>query len=360
VSRALLLLALACHAEPPPPEVPDVVILGPEDVVEVVRGTLGIGPRVSGRLEAAEQATLRAEVAGPVRRLTVDVGDPVVAGQVLVQIEAPASVEAVRSAQRAVASAREDLASAERDLDRMRRLYAGGAVAKHDVEVAGTTVEARRAALASAVSQRATASQQAGHTVVTSPLTGRVATVPVDEGDVVTVGQELLTVLDPSSLRLEAGVPTRVVGEVVVGTKVKFDVQGVPGTAFEGSITRIGASLDPATGLLPVLVEVPNPTGRLPAGLFAEGRLELARRPGLIVPFAAVERAATPVTVKRVENGRVDVLDVRIVAEDERAELAEISGPVEPGDRLLVGAVRERLPDGAAVEIASGSPTTGG
>ena len=58
-------------------------------------------------------------------------------------------------------------------------------------------------------------------------------------GDVVAPGTELYTIVDPSSIQLEASVPSESLSLVRVGAEVIFEVRGYPDQTFSGKVERI-------------------------------------------------------------------------------------------------------------------------
>ena len=82
----------------------------------------------------------------------------------------------------------------------------------------------------------------------------------------------MFRIIDPSSMRLEASVPSEDLSILRVGANVDFTVRGYD-RSFTGRIERIAPQADPTTRQVPIYVAIPNPGGRLVAGLFAEGRV---------------------------------------------------------------------------------------
>jgi multidrug efflux pump subunit AcrA (membrane-fusion protein) len=145
-------------------------------------------------------------------------------------------------------------------------------------------------------------------------------------------------VIDPSSMRLKAAVPSEALPVVRVGAPVTFRVRGYPDQTFAGAIDRIAPAADEITRQIPVWVKIPNPGGKLVAGLFAEGRIADQAREGLVVPLAAVNLITTPPSVKRVVDDRVEDVSVGVGIRDEIGRTIEITRGLGEGDLLLRGA----------------------
>ena len=128
--------------------------------------------------------------------------------------------------------------------------------------------------------------------------------------DVVTVGMPLFTIVDLSSLRLEAAVPSEELGLLKVGVPVEFTVRGYS-EPLSGRIERIAPQADPATRQVTIFVAIPNVGGRLVSGLFAEGRVVSASADGLVVPMNAVDTSGPTPFVLRAAGGKAEKVEDR-------------------------------------------------
>lgn len=334
-------------ANQPPPE----IVLGPADTAVVTQGSLMSGPALTGTLAAQQQATVRAQLGGTVLESYAEPGQRVDRGQTLARLDTAALQDALMSARTAVTTARSQLSLAEREEERQQALVAAGAVAQRNLETAAQQTVAAHAQVAQAQAQLAQAEQQLGNTRVTAPFSGVVSEKPFSTGDVVQPGTALYTIVDPSSLELEASVSPEQLATLNVGAPVNFTVNGLPNRKFEGRVTRINPSVDPATRQVRVYAEIPNPGGDLVAGLFAEGRIATQTRAGLTVPFDALERSMQQPALLVVRGGKVQRVEVEVGLRDEQQQRVEIRRGVQAGEIVLVGAAQEITP-GTPVRVA--------
>jgi RND family efflux transporter MFP subunit len=317
--------------------------IGRENVVTVSTGDISVGPLISGELRAQREATVRAEIGGAVLSVFAEEGQPVKQGALLARIESRTQEDAYRSAQSMVHSAEEALALAEREQARTERLVKAGALAERDLESARNAATSLRAQRDDARARAVSAQKSLDDATVRSPITGLVARKKVNGGDVVSPGTELYTIIDPSSMRLEASVSSEQLGDVHVGAPVTFEVRGYPGQHFEGTVERLGAMADPVTRQVPIFVTIPNTGGRLLSGLFAEGRVLREARKALVVPVTAVNMRGEP-WVLRVRDGKAERVAVTIGLHDEQTERVELLSGVREGDVLLLGAAQGMTP----------------
>lgn len=337
----------------------DAITVGPENIAVVSNTTIMSGPSISGTLEPEREAVLRAQVSGSVLQTYADQGQAVSPGTVLARIDATGIQDAYTSARAQVVAARNSADIASRDQARNEKLLAAGAIAERDIEQSKRASIAAQAALEDANSRLASAERQYRSTTVTAPFAGIVSDRPVSAGDVVQPGTALYTVVDPSSMRLEASVPAEQLSLIRIGVPVAFTVSGYPGRQFVGHITRVNPTADPTTRQVRIYVSIPNAGRALVGGLFASGRVSTATKNGLVVPSAAVDVRGTQPLVTRVKGGKAEHVNVQIGLTDKSTETTEILAGVMAGDTLLLGAAQGITP-GTPVKVTAPANTPAG
>jgi RND family efflux transporter MFP subunit len=319
---------------------PAAVTIGPENVAVVREAPIQSGPTLSGSLAPEKEAAIRAQVGGTVLQTYVEEGQRVAAGTPLVRLDDAAVRDAAISARSAVASARAQAEVAQRNLQRAEQLLAAGAIAERDVESARSGNAAAQAQLASARALQASAEKNLSNTFVRAPFAGVVSQRSVSAGDVVQSGGALVTVVQPSSMRLEASVPADQLSSVRVGLPVQFTVSGYPGRTFDGRITRVAPTADPATRQVRIIASIPNDRGGLVGGLFAEGRVSSESRNAPVVPLNAVDQRGLAPFVMRLKNGKAEKTEVKLGIQDPATESVEVQSGLMPGDTVLLGAAQ--------------------
>jgi membrane fusion protein, multidrug efflux system len=316
------------------------VQLAPENVATARIASISSGPAISGQLTPAREATIRAEVGGSIVALTADRGQPVRQGAVVARISSRDLDAALRSAGTAVASSETALSIARTELARTESLVKGGALAARDLEQARNAVSSAEAAVASARARETSVSQQMDDTSVRAPFDGIVSARPASLGDVVTPGTAIVTIIDPSSLRLDALVPSEAISQIRPGAPVRFRIRGFPDETFVGKVERLSPTADPVTRQVAVFVSLPNASRRLIAGLFAEGRIETATHTGIVIPLGAVDETGAAPMVTRVRDGKAERVQVELGVRQADTEQVEVTKGVAEGDVLIVGSAK--------------------
>lgn len=332
--------------EPAPPTQVGVENIG---IVTVTR--IESGPQISGSLAPEREAAIRAELGGQVLETAVEAGQRVVRGQLLIRIDDTGVRDSYLSARSGVTAARSAAALAERELERMTKLSEAGAVADREAERARSANAAAQSQLSDATARLTLAQQQLDNARITAPFSGVVSERSANVGDVVAPGTELVTIVDPSSMRLEASVPAEQLASVRIGAPVSFSVSGYGDRTFAGKVTRVNPTADPATRQVRILVSIPNAGNTLVGGLFAEGRVSTEAREAPVIPQSALDQRGTSPAVMRIRNGTAERVPVQLGITDRIKETVEVREGLAPGDTILLGAARG-ITEGSRVRVS--------
>jgi RND family efflux transporter MFP subunit len=349
-------------------------------------------------MQAYQDVALYSKVQGFVEWIGVDRGSIVKQGQSLARLSAPemtarfdeatARVRAAES-QRVEAEARVQsvraqkieaeakLAADEATYSRLKAASATpGVVAGNDVDVALKTVEADRARVrASQENEKAAqaqvlsltenekAAREAARSMqnmesylqITAPFSGVITGRTVHLGSLVGQGpQPMLRIQEVSRLRLVVSVPETNVAGISPGAQIGFTVPAFPSETFTGTITRVAHALDTKTRTMPVELDVPNASGRLVPGMYAEVLWPLRRpHPSLFVPLSAIATTTERSFVVRIRGGVTEWVDVKRGAP--MGDLIEVFGALEAGDVVAVRGTDE-LRAGTHVAPRQASP----
>ena len=358
VGMAIIALSVAAcgekEAESATTSTPAGVNVGPENITVLAEGELSSGPAISGALGPEREATVRAQVPGAVMKVNVDQGMRVRAGQSLAQIDDRTLRDAQLSARSGFNTAKNAAERAKRDMERMERLAQAGAIAERDLEQARLANTGAESQLADAQARLTMAQKQLDDAQIRAPFSGVVSIRSVSEGDVVSPGTALFSIVDPASMRFEASVPAAQLSQVKVGAPVTFSVSGYPDRRFNGKVARIAPTVETGTGQVRIVVSVPNASTGLVAGLFADGRIATERRKGVTAPYSAVDMRGLKPTVLRLKGGAAERIEVALGVRDEDQERYEILSGVAAGDTLLIGAAQGITP-GTPVRVSAPS-----
>lgn len=312
-------------------------ILGANDVIEVKPGTIEDGITISGDLKPIEEIAVRSRVEGNIVGVYAREGDRVSRGQVLARFESSVQESDRTSAVADQEAAKADVANAQWNADQSEELFKAGAIPERDLRTAQQTLIAAKARLASADARVRAMTQGEQDTRVVAPTTGVVSARTVENGEHVSRGATMFTVVRNDVLELEAALPSRQAGDLRVGQTVRFDAAG---RRLEGKVARISPTINPSNRTISVYLQVPNRNGELRGNTFVTGRV-VARSitDALIVPTVAIRQSqdGKEPFVYRIVNEKVDVAPVEVGVIDDVAGIAQVIKGIAAGDRVIVG-----------------------
>ncbi len=344
---------------------PPVLLLAPEDLRTLAPSRLAQGPVITGSVQPARRADLRAEVGAVVVQVLKDNGETVRAGDLLLRLDDTSLRDSLASAEEALRAATQGYAQAERTVDRLKTLQAQGMTSTQALEDAEVRRNAAQSELAAARARVVSARQQLQRTLVRAPFDGVVSERRASTGDTAQVGKELLKVIDPRSMRFEGLVSADRLAALKLGQAVSFRINGFGDAAFEGRIERIDAAVNAATRQVAVMVAFADPASApRVAGLFAEGRIDSGDVQALTLPEGAIVRAGELAHVWRVGQGTLQKVAVRLGDRDPRSgEFPVLSGLAagervlrNPGSTLVDGQAWQAAPAPAGAASAAGTP----
>jgi membrane fusion protein, heavy metal efflux system len=262
---------------------------------------------LTGEVRFAERKVthLSPRADGVIRKVLVALGEKVAAGQPLLEMESAALGEAESSYLEAEATLR----LARKALDRQAALREEGIssekeflAARQEAESAGIRAQAagdrlRRLGLPQAgidgLGKAGPAAAQ-GRLVLRAPAAGTILDMHAVPGEAVRPDQNVFTIGDLSQMWVLADVYEGQVNQVLAhehhdDMRATVTAKAFPGEVFPASVDFVAPSMDEKTRTLKVRIGVPNPGGKLRAGMFVNVELYLPSGPdALVVPRAAL------------------------------------------------------------------------
>jgi len=257
-------------------------------------------------VEAVQQATVGAQIAGRVIEVRADAGQTVRKGELLMRIDAREADEAARAAEA-------QYVNAKLNYERHKSL-------KDQKFVSQAAVDKARADFDAAAANRSAAGAGQSHAAIVAPLDGIVARRLTELGDMATPGKPLFIIYQPGSLRVTASVPQYRLKEMqgVKTARVEFPELG---KWVDAVSVKLLPTADASTHVSQVRVQLPALPEATP-GMFARVHFVVGQAEKLTVPVSAVVR-------------RGEVAAVYVLSADNRPSLRQL----RLGDALGQGEV---------------------
>ena len=295
-------------------------------------------------VEAVRQTTLSAQVPGAIVSLRVQVGDTVKAGQELLRIDARSASQNAAASDAQVEAAQSAQNVATKDYERQKQLFQKQYISQSALDRAQAQWQAAQAQVRALQAQAGVARTQSGFFALNAPYAGVVSDVPVTLGDMALPGRALLTMYDPSALRVTAAVPQSVMAGLGDTSAVRFELPGLvssPGLSRPTQV-QVLPVVDAATHTAQVRLGLPASLKGVAPGMFARiwlpmgpGNGAIAKVEHLYVPASAVVRRSE-MTGLYVVNPEGLALLRQVRLGGTKGERVEVLSGVSPGDKVVL------------------------
>src|ERR1700733_3223750 len=337
----------------------------PDVTVVTVKNVSAMGELVlPGNIQAVTEAPILARAEGYVVHRYVDIGDRVIPGQLLADIEAPDLDQQVKQSEAALEQAQSDLERANAALEqgkanesiakvtasRWDNLVKKGAVSKQEndqyqaqfqaqsanVKALERAVDAAKGNIGAMQANVGRLTEMQGYLKVRAPFAGVVTLRNVDVGTLVNTGSTMLfRIAQTNLLRTYLNVPQSSASDVHVGQMASLATPELPERKFSGTVTRTANALDPASRTLLVEVQVPNPEGKLLPGMYVEVDLHLPRKdPPLLLPSDTLSVRPQGTMVAAIDASNTVHFQRVVIGRDYGSQIEVLSG-LSAGQRVI-------------------------
>jgi RND family efflux transporter MFP subunit len=300
-------------------------------------------------VKSRHSATINPQVEGQITKIFVKSGDRVAAGTPLLQID-PLKQQATVSSQEASRLAQEaNLRYAKVQLDREKKLFEAGVVAKQELDNAQTNYDASLAQLRSLEQQVTQQQVELHYYTVAAPMSGIVGDVPVRMGDRVAVTTLLTTVDEPGAVEAYIYVPADRARDLRMGVPVHL-IDAAGRDLANSRITFISSQVDTETQTVLAKATVENASGNLRIAQQVRAQVVWGTHDETVIPILSVTRINGEFfAFLAVKEGQGVVARQKLlkVGDTVGNDYAVLDG-IKPGDHLIVSGL-QFLRDGAPV-----------
>ena len=294
--------------------------------------------KVDGVVEARQQATLSAEVAGKIEAVNFDVDDFVEQGEVVLRIRDQEYVAQQLKARAAVDEANANLQDMQLEFKRNQGLRKQKLISQADFDKSRANLKAARARVASADANLTQADEMLGHTVVRAPYSGVVVERHVEVGESASPGQPIMTGYGLGQLRVTANVPQSVIAGLR-GNRLARVIMLEDGHSVEASKITIYPFANPQNHSFPVRLQLPEMERRLYPGMLVKVAISIGSAQRLLLPQQAlVSRAEVNAVYVLDDGGKISFRQVR--PGNRYGEQVEILAGLEAGETIALDPVR--------------------
>ncbi|MDN2708380.1 efflux RND transporter periplasmic adaptor subunit [Janthinobacterium sp. SUN118] len=307
------------------------------DVAAIDARALAVSLPLSGSLAPLTQATIKAKVSGVIHETTLQEGQSVAAGQILVRLDAADQRARLTQQQAMLDEAQARLSMAAKNENNSQALLKQKYISQTAYDTTQNSVDLARAGVKSNAAMVDIARIALADTVIRAPMAGIVSKRHVQAGEKVSPDMPVYTIVNLAQLTLEAPVPSAEIPRIKLGQDVHFKVDGFGARDFAGKVTRINPTTESGSRAMLVYIAVDNGDGALRGGMFAKGSIVTERSSvAPLVPLAAVRNEKQGPVVYALVNNKVVAQPVTLGLRNEDEGYAEVTSGLVPGAKVIV------------------------
>ena len=376
-------------------------IIIPVRTALVEKGEVNSFLKVTGVVEANETVRVTSEIMGQAKEVKVKDGEEVNKGDILIalgdeqikiqvaqaqatldsiqassdKIKSGARPQEIKQAESALLQAKLNRDSVEENYLRMEKLFSEKAIsqqqyeqAKNQYEIADVQYQSAQESYELVIEGAAEediksieaqvrqtkaaldmAKYQLKNTQITAPISGKVTSITVSTGEMVSPSIPLLSIIDVSRIFVKVGISEKDISKIKEGQKVNLEIDAFLEEKFQGEVVSKGVAVDQISKTLEVKIEILQPEVDIPVGVFARGDILVkTNQDALIIPSSALTRKKDGIYIYVIEEGIARQKEVVLgIIQDERVEILE--GLSEEEEIVVLG--NQELEDGLKVDV---------
>lgn len=247
----------------------------PVEVALAAHSAISASYSGTAALVADHEAQVTAKTSGVLKKLYVEEGMTVKAGQLLAELDDADALAKAKQAEAQMHKAEATFAHAQAAIPKHL-------IPEYEYEQDKFDLAAQRAAYEAATIQLS-------YTRIVAPVDGVIAQRDIKIGNLVQANQNLFRIVGMNPLQAVLNVPERQLGILKAGQAVQLEADALPGKKFAGTILRIAPVVDPASGTFRVTCQFRDASAVLRPGMFARIDIVYDQRPdALTVPRSAL------------------------------------------------------------------------
>lgn len=306
-------------------------------------------------LQAFDESPVYARVTGYVSKWYTDIGTQVHAGQLLAVIDAPQVDQQLTQARASLSQMRANLGLANVTTKRYQDLIISNSVSQQELDNNVQNQAVQNANVQSATAQVAWLEQEQKYEKIVAPFDGVITERKTDIGNLVNAGNggmgtELFRVSRISTMRIFVAVPEAYSEQINDGMRVSVELNALPGQPFSGKVTRTDHAINSQSRTLLVEVDLPNASGTLMPGAYAQVHFSLQSRvkPLIVASGSILFQSVGPQVA--VVNSKNQIELRKVALGKDLGATMEIVGGITSQDQLVANPP-DYLVDGMPVSI---------
>ena len=233
-----------------------------------------------GSMQAYVESPIYARTNGYLKKWYRDIGSRVRKGELLADIDTPEVDQQLLQARADLETSQANANLSHITATRYEDLIKTDSVSKQEVDNAAGDLAAKQAGVASSQANVHRLSELESFKHIYAPFSGVITRRNVDIGTLINAGnggatQQLFSLAQTDPIRVYVNVPESAAPSIHAGLPAHLDLTQFPGRKFLGKVVRTAEAIDPVSRTLLTEVDVPNKTGELLPGGYAQVHLDV-------------------------------------------------------------------------------------
>ncbi|MBV6826609.1 efflux RND transporter periplasmic adaptor subunit [Pseudomonas sp. PD9R] len=354
MKRLLLVFAgvmlLACSKQEPAPEpVRPVLSIKVEALGEENLG------RFAGNIQARYESNVGFRVPGRIASRSVDVGAEVDKGALLATLDPTDQQNQLRSAEGNLASIKAQLINAQASARRQQELFDRGVGSQAQLDSAQTDLKTTQASLDQAVAAVNQAKDQLNYVELRADHKAVVTAWNAEAGQVVTAGQQVVTLAQPDIKEAVIDLPDTLVDQLPEDVVFQVASQLNPEITTTATIREVEPQAESTTRTRRARLTLTETPAAFRLGTAISVTLSSAIKPRIELPLSALQEVEGKprIWLVDVRTQTVAPRDVRIISRTDSTVV--VASGVKSGERIVTAGVNSLKP-GQKVKVDEGSP----
>ena len=321
----------------------------PALVMTITEEGASIGMTLVGEVKARYESAQGFRVGGKITERKVEVGAHVKKGQLLARLDSADANLAVQSSAADVSAAEAQLALAKANLERQRQLIDKKFISPAALDSFEAQYKSASARLQQARAATSVNSNQSRYTALTADRDGIVTEIRAEPGQVVSAGEVIARIIDPTQLEVQIPVPESRMTNLAVNDAASTRLWAKREKTYQAKIREIAPAADPVTRSFLVKVSILNADDDVRLGMTAGVRLNKDDSAAILVPSPAISQRDGKTVVwvlDKTQNAStistVQPQEVQVAAYREDGAL--VTSGLQVGDTLVIAGVEALMP----------------
>ena len=255
---------------------------------------------VPATVRSKQTTNVASRILAPIKAILVKAGDTVKKGDLLIELDNRNNRANVAQSRANINAIRAKLLQAKSHYTRTKNLYSKESVTKAQLEQANANYDSLKAQLASARQKLESSETTSSYSKIRASFSARVIDRFAEPGDLASPGIKLLTLYDPTSLRIDANIRESLALTLSIGQQLETNIPALNKT-IQATIEEIVPAADPGARSFLIKAKIEH-NGKLLPGMYARIRIPAGEAEQLLIPVDYVKQMGQLDVVWVLEN----------------------------------------------------------